>query len=138
MKRVYDDNGRVCWKCNVYKLHNEFINERSRYCNECRLQKPGVSNEDYYVVVRLAAYKQRAEDRGLEFNLTAEDIIQSELCMACDKPIRYPNLDRLNNSLGYVKGNVYWICARHNMLKSNGILEEFEVIVSYMKKYKKS
>jgi len=47
-----------------------------------------------------------------------------------------PTLDRINNDLGYIKGNVEVISAKANRLKNNGTIEDFELILQYMKKNK--
>ena len=46
-----------------------------------------------------------------------------------------PSIDRLDPSIGYTKENCKIISWRANRLKSNGNLEEFEKIVSYIKKF---
>ena len=44
-----------------------------------------------------------------------------------------PSLDRIDNRLGYVKGNVWVISHRANTLKSNASLEELERLVSNLR-----
>jgi hypothetical protein len=44
-----------------------------------------------------------------------------------------PSIDRFNNSLGYVRGNVRVISNRANRLKSDGTAEEHEAVFLYMK-----
>jgi hypothetical protein len=43
-------------------------------------------------------------------------------------------VDKLIPKLGYVAGNVYLICKRCNMLKSDGDLQELEAIVHYIRR----
>jgi hypothetical protein len=43
-----------------------------------------------------------------------------------------PSLDRIDNALGYVKGNVRIISFRANALRSNATLEELQAITRDM------
>ena len=47
---------------------------------------------------------------------------------------KYASLDRKDNTLGYVKGNVFVISWKANQLKSNGTADEHEAIASWMKR----
>lgn len=92
----------------------------------------------------LAAAKHRAQRDGLEFNITVEDIHIPETCPVLGIPIfarmenksgpgpNSPSLDRCNNDLGYIKGNVCVISHRANGLKSNGTIEEIRLVLAYM------
>ena len=69
--------------------------------------------------------KSSAKRRGLEFNLSMEDLVLPEKCPILEIPLTYKNfinenesnslefatVDRYDNSKGYVKGNV-WILSR--------------------------
>lgn len=75
--------------------------------------------------------KQRAAKSGLAFDLELSDIVIPERCPWLGVEIvagsgggASPSLDRIDNSKGYVKGNVEVICWRANNLKSNATLEE--------------
>lgn len=86
--------------------------------------------------------KRRAKDKGLEFSLTEEDILIPEFCPVTglklqrhEKCLRWdsPSLDRIDNSKGYVKGNVAVISNKANMLKKNSTIEEVEKLLTYMR-----
>ena len=86
--------------------------------------------------------KARAKKKGLEFNLVESDIVIPKYCpvfpeielhisegLASDNS---PSLDRVDNSKGYVKGNVKIISNRANSLKSNGTVDEFKRLIEYI------
>jgi hypothetical protein len=84
--------------------------------------------------------KRRAKSKDMEFSISFEDIIIPELCPLLGIPLRSgrgkgigptdnaPSLDRINQSRGYVKGNVWVISNRANRLKSDASLEELELL----------
>jgi hypothetical protein len=81
--------------------------------------------------------KYRAKEKGLEFNLSKEDILIPLLCPVLNIPIRIdnnklcedsPSLDRIDNSKGYIKGNVCVISWRANKLKSYGSIEDHKLL----------
>ena len=90
--------------------------------------------------------KDRARKKGLEHNITWEDIYWPKTCPVLNKRLKYmggvnkrgiaspyaASLDRRDNSLGYVKGNVYVISWRANALKSNATYEELSAVLRYI------
>jgi len=88
--------------------------------------------------------KHRAKKSGMDFCIEHEDIDLPTHCPALGTKLDYlrqnevytletsPSLDRVNNNLGYVKGNVRVISLKANLLKKNGTLEEFKGIVRYL------
>lgn len=86
----------------------------------------------------LCRARRRAKIDNLEFNLELSDIIIPEFCplLKCKLNTNYTNqcptspaLDRINNNLGYIKGNVWVISHRANTVKSNCALDELRSIV---------
>lgn len=72
----------------------------------------------------------RARKHNLKFNLTEEDIIIPEVCPILGIKLQFrlgegkggkpnsPSLDRLDNSKGYIKGNIQVISHQANGMKS--------------------
>lgn len=87
--------------------------------------------------------KERSRSLGLQFAITIDDLPITNVCPVLGLELKYglsvqndhsPTLDRIDNSKGYVPGNVKIISWRANNLKSNGSIEEFEKIIDYMKR----
>lgn len=81
--------------------------------------------------------KKRAAERGLPFDITFEDLSIPERCPLLDIPITFgkgkthagsPSLDRIDPSLGYVRGNVWVISYRANAIKHDANADELELI----------
>lgn len=75
--------------------------------------------------------KDQAGYRELDFNLDKEDIIIPEVCPLLGiplvfggKPYNSPSLDRIDNTKGYVKGNVWVISKMANVMKQNATIEQ--------------
>lgn len=85
--------------------------------------------------------KKRAKSDGIEFTLSPDDIVVPTHCPVMGCELRFekgisdhqPSLDRVDNSLGYVPGNVRVISWRANYLKKNLTLEQMELMLAYMK-----
>jgi len=94
------------------------------------------------VKILLSKSKTRAKTQNMEHNIAEEDIIIPLFCPVLGIPIfvsrgkvsdNSPSLDRINNNLGYIKGNVKVISYKANALKSNGSINEFRKIIEYIK-----
>lgn len=89
----------------------------------------------------LARTKARAKAKGLAFDLTVEDIKIPKRCpvfgillavsdvTATDNS---PELDRIDNRRGYVRGNVHVISRRANRIKNDATPEELIRIASFL------
>lgn len=131
-----------------------------KVCNTARQRKWVDANRERYRELNNAATRTkrknsperqilwsaraRAKKRGLKFNLTVEDVVIPDACPVLGIPIIHylgngdgarrpesPSLDRINNDLGYVKGNVIVISWRANRLKNDATLEELRAIVGF-------
>ncbi len=79
----------------------------------------------------LLGAKQRAKERGLEFNITLNDIVIPTICPILKVPFEIgtsyaPSLDRIDPSKGYLKGNVWVITRKANVMKNNATLQELK------------
>ena len=87
------------------------------------------------------AAKARAEASNLDFNIDLSDIIIPEKCpilgikliLNSSRPIdESPALDRINNALGYIRGNVVVISSRANRIKSDATASELFAIARFL------
>lgn len=88
--------------------------------------------------------KHRAKKRGIEFGITAADLVLPDKCPVLGIPLvvglgqgfranpASPSVDRFDNNLGYVPGNVRIISYRANVLKNDATLEEMRAVLRYM------
>lgn len=88
----------------------------------------------------LSGAKRRAKVKGFDFNLTLEDIptipkfcpvlgIELKVNIKAGPVDSSPSLDRIDNSRGYVKGNVRVISNRANTLKRDATVEELSLVL---------
>lgn len=115
------------------------------YLNE--INKKYYHSEKGIIAHMLYEAKKRAAKKNLEFDLTEEDIILPTHCPiletefvkgdSSDYSMTY-SLDRIDNSKGYVKGNVRVISMLANSMKNSATSEQLEAfsrnILNYIKK----
>lgn len=89
----------------------------------------------------LVEAKSRAKSRSLQYDITSDDVKWNDICPVFGIPITIsrskgrggdcnsPSLDRINNSLGYEKGNVRIISNRANKLKNSMTRQECELLL---------
>lgn len=86
--------------------------------------------------------RARAKKRGLEFNITIEDIPIPNVCPLLYIPLfpsegkmsnNSPTIDRINPKLGYIKENVWIISNKANRYKNDATLEELELLINNLK-----
>ena len=90
----------------------------------------------------LYTLRSRAKRAGMEFNLTEEDVLIPDVCPILKIPLFFPDngrsdntpsADRVDNSKGYIKGNVRFISLAANIRKGDMTIEQVERLLSYMK-----
>ncbi len=129
------------------------------YCSDCRAARTKVRRkergEEYKSYARKQALnyrtkhpeftfysnaKARARKENLPFTITRADIVIPERCPVFDIPLirssrltdNSPTLDKIIPELGYVPGNVAVISHKANKLKSNGLLDDFIKLISWL------
>lgn len=110
----------------------------------CGCGRVQLKNDDRRVANRLLRYARwRATARKHDFNLTLSDIVIPENCPLLGVPIdlsaprnspNLPSIDRKDSSKGYVRGNVWVISNRANVLKNDATLAEISLLVESWKK----
>jgi hypothetical protein len=84
--------------------------------------------------------RQSAKERNLEFTITPKDFTIPEICPILHIPLYFgedtasgnsPSLDRIDNSKGYIPGNVAVISNRANRNKLDMSIEEIERLYKY-------
>lgn len=134
------------WMCNdCYKYHSElnggrdknyFRKLRLRLCPEYReeiSEQKRKSRLNNYEAEIYRKCRYRAEQRGLDFNLDISDIVIPDVCPILEVPFVYgdkgdysypPSINRIDNSKGYVKGNIQIISMKANTMKNSANPEE--------------
>lgn len=134
-----------------------FTEEEQREKNKIRNRQHYHSNKEYYlqwsrenVASKLySTAKQRAKKRNQDFNITKEDIILPTHCPILGVPLVYNqgtgaggkdnsySLDRINQDLGYIKGNIQVISHKANSMKFTASKEELLKFADWIyKEYK--
>lgn len=113
-----------------------------RQCKVCRLAQQRVKRRGNIVHSMWEAAHQRCLKSGVEFTITESDIVVPEYCPVLGLHLEIcegrrgeasPSLDRVDNNLGYVPGNIQVISWRANRLKGDGTLAEHEAITNWMR-----
>lgn len=89
----------------------------------------------------LAGAKMRAENKGIEFTLTENDISIPRYCPVLGIPIyssklnsdNSPSIDRFDNKIGYIPSNITVISTRANRIKNDSNFEEIEKLYIFLK-----
>jgi hypothetical protein len=129
-----------CPKCGIeqpYTRRSHAI-ESSRdgkHCKKCAqdLGKFSKSNSVGDKTRLFNKFSKSAKSRNIEWNLTEEEMFENYngFCSLTKLPLslKYKattaSLDRINNDLGYIKGNIQWVHINVNMMKNKYTQEEF-------------
>lgn len=144
---------KSCSKCRIEKEDNRFYkNSQNRdglssWCNDCRVELARKNRRDRRTnkpfVFKAHNLKSSANSQGVPYDLTPEylESIWTGRCAIFDSPITYEGqdggrptaeIDKIKPELGYVKGNVAWVCHRANRLKDNATVSELKKIILYL------
>jgi FMN phosphatase YigB (HAD superfamily) len=123
-KTYYEKNKKY-----YQNLNKEFFDNNPEYHKKWNRRKP--ENR------LLMSAKKRAKEKGLDFNLEITDITIPSVCPILKVSMvigtnTAPSIDRIDNTKGYVKGNIKIISKRANTIKSDGTIEEHKAIIQYM------
>lgn len=144
-KRSLDGIRWLCKKCET--LHNNINKGQDKnYFRKLRIQvdpeyrayineQKRKSTYNNHESILLNHAKRRAFEKGFEFNLTLDDIIIPKICPILEVPLILgtkgdymytPSIDRIDNSKGYIKGNIQIISMKANTMKNAATPEELQ------------
>jgi hypothetical protein len=115
-----------------YYRNKELVNQK-RYAHK-------YNNQAFWLY---KAAKARAVRKGLDFDISVEDITVPEFCPVFGVKLLAseqragdfsPSLDRMDNTKGYVKGNIVVISNKANRLKGDASVQDLERLVDWLKK----
>ena len=115
-----------CVRCGS-KVERKSAGPVGKWCSErCRAN----DRKEFDPDVRLNSCKQNARKRGIEFNLKRGDVSWVDTCPLLGISLNYkagedsydnsPSVDRIDESKGYVKDNVWVISNKANRMKNDG------------------
>jgi len=94
----------------------------------------------------LVAARARAKKSGVEFSIEIGDIPVPRVCPVLGIPIHVgtgsqtdnsPSIDRIDPSIGYVKGNVAVISRRANRIKNDATEAELRKVLEYVRRHRR-
>ena len=138
-------NTKVCTVCNTTKDATKDYYCRSKdregfyeaLCKSCYKDQQNERNRNRPANERLfRSARSSSKKRGLAFTIKPEDIVVPDLCPILGKP-NSPSIDRINNSKGYTKDNIWVISLKANKCKSDLTLEQLERMVIVLKEVMK-
>lgn len=149
-QKEYHDNNRESRNSINRKRYaenrDENIRKRKEYYVENRndiVNKERAKRREFPQKSMLSHAKKRAYENGLEFDITVDDVVVPEFCPVFGTPLRVndgvrddnsPTLDRIDNTKGYVKGNVLVISWKANRLKNDADINDIRKILEYMER----
>lgn len=117
----------VCKDCSLAILHG--VPETNLKCRREEYRKNPLKR-------LLISAKGRAKRFGMDFNISEEDLVMPEFCPLLGIPIcisdnvassNSPSVDRIDNSKGYIKGNVMIISYKANTCKNSLTLDQLRL-----------
>ncbi len=146
---------KICEECNQSLNLNKFSliekwnpnSDTKNTCKKCsiKIRQTEKLNRDWKVDAARLLYsniKSRCKRIGKEFSIELEDITIPKKCPVFGFDLKRedrqtwmcaPSVDRIDNSKGYIKGNVTVVSRRANILKKDATLEELEQLFNYYK-----
>lgn len=150
--------GKTCTKCRVRKPFTLFYRQtklkdgltpRCKSCLSRASAKWYAANKAHARSYRLAnpvrrmfaSARSNARKQTLAFDLGLSDIVIPALCPVLDirlapaakvRTDASPSIDRIDNTKGYVRGNVAVISWRANRIKADATLAELKALVVYL------
>lgn len=134
---LISETERECTKCGkIFKLTSKTVT----LCNACNSDRVKSTHPKQKMWQRA---KTRARERNIEFNLTLDDFDIPEYCPILGMKLEVfsgksggrptsPALDRIDNSKGYITGNVMVISHLANQMKSSANKQQLQAFAKWV------
>lgn len=134
----FDDG--VTRQCTHCRLMFKKTSKTVTLCNECNSER--VKSQPISKKIWNRA-KNRAKARGIEFNITPDDIVIPIVCPILGIPLKENkgkpgayrdsiSIDKIKPELGYTKGNIQIISQLANAMKQNASEQELVTFAKYI------
>lgn len=149
--------GKKCLRCENVKSLDCFHNNKNKkdgkdsYCKTCHKQNRDAHKQHTQIVKHnyrqnnvqkclLLSAKHRAKRKNIDFDLELCDITVPDLCPVLGIELfvgtnkitnNSPTIDRIDNSKGYIRGNVVVVSNKANRLKNNATIDEIEKLYNF-------
>lgn len=137
----------ACTDCVSTHTFNQLRNLRNTIDSTYRLKRCTQRNESKrrnFIHNMWKSAQAKALRKELEFNIEETDIIIPEVCPILEVPFIYgtkgnykytPSLDRIDNTKGYIKGNIQVISNLANTMKNSASQEELQKFCKNILRY---
>jgi hypothetical protein len=136
----YDDG--LVRQCTCCKMMFVKTSKTVTICKECNSNRVKLQPLEVKMWRRA---KNRAAEKGLEFDIEVSDIIIPDICPILGIPIKEnkgksgaypdsPSLDKIDPTKGYIKGNVQVVSQMANMMKYNATQDQLRAFANYILK----
>lgn len=143
-KRRPDGRLSECREC-MKKRNTQWLRDNRTRAREINARAVDTMRGRFPIRQMLTSARHRAKTCGWEFDLTEADITVPALCPVFGIPIAFahgigaqrmirdhsPSLDRIDNTKGYVRGNVVVVSGRANRLKSDSTADELRALARF-------
>jgi hypothetical protein len=139
--RLWYENNREKMRARMRRYMSETI-EGGKTRSQLYYEKNRFGSFENRLALMLTSAKNRCKSKGIEFNITKDEIARRETCPISGVILNFraskisddsPTLDRIDPSKGYVPGNVWVVSYRANRIKSNATSEELFKIAAAVK-----
>ena len=122
-----------------FPYQQEWYKKNLEYNREVRREYSKKFRKQYPERRMLQAAKDRARLKGFDFDIDVSDITIPEICPILLKPMIVgtpyaPSLDRIDSSKGYIKGNVWVISRKANVMKNDANIEDLKRFATWATK----
>lgn len=135
---------KECYESNKELSNNNFRKKYDLNFRETIYTQKRESRLRNFIHAMWKAAKVRAESKGIEFNIEESDITIPDKCPLLETPLVFgtkdsydysPSLDRIDNTKGYIKGNIWVISKKANTMKSSATFEELHTFCTNILRY---